>query len=80
MMLVSKNSRMPALGYIRSEECGQDIADKSSDGVHSEDVERVVTAEEVFELGGIVARNASACAKHDSRPRWDESRPGSNAD
>ena len=53
---------------VCSEEAGQDVADETSDGVHGEDVKRVVDAENELELGGIVGTCCSDDAIDDGRP------------
>lgn len=58
----------------RSEECRQDVSNKSTDSVYGEDVESIVTSEEVLELRGIVARHSSADTENDGCPSRYETR------
>jgi len=44
---------------VCGEEAGEDVADETADGVHGEDIEGIVNAEEELELGGIVGAGGS---------------------
>lgn len=63
---------------VCGEEGGEDVADEPADGVFGEDVERVVDAEEEFELRGVVGACGSDDAVDDGCPGWDE--PGARSD
>lgn len=56
---------------VSGEEGSQNVSNEAANAVDCKDVERVVAAEEVLELGGIVAGNTSTDAKDDSSPGWD---------
>ncbi|KAL2020697.1 hypothetical protein VTK56DRAFT_7997 [Thermocarpiscus australiensis] len=54
------------------EEGGADVADQAADGVHGEDVEGVVDAEEELELGGVVGEARAEDAGGDGGPGGEE--------
>ena len=63
---------------VCGEERGEDVADKTSNGVLGEDIEGVVDAEDELELGGIVGACGSDDSVDDCRPGGHESGTGSN--
>ena len=66
----ARDNRVPVQmrDVIRREEGGEDVAYEAADAVDGEDVQRVVAAQEVLELGGVVARDAAADAEDDGCP------------
>ena len=63
-----RRSANPQWVYLRSKECSQNIADEATNTVDSKDVESIITAKEVLQLGGVVAGNTSNCTKDNSCP------------
>lgn len=68
-----------ATRHLRGKKGRQDIADDTADCVDRKNVESIVAAEEILELGSIVAGDATAHAKNNSRPRGYKAGSGSNA-
>lgn len=66
--------------YLRGEESSKDVSDETADAVHGKDIERVVAAEEVLQLGGVVACDTTTGTKYNGRPRRNVSRAGCDSD
>jgi hypothetical protein len=62
------------------EEGCEDVADKTTDGVHSEDIQRIINAKNELELSGIVGTCGSDDTIDYCRPGGDESGTGGNGD
>lgn len=65
---------------LRGEESSQNVSNETANTVNSENVERIVRAEEVLELRGVVAEGASNNTKDDGGPSRNETGTGSNGD
>jgi hypothetical protein len=53
---------------IRRKERGKNVPDKSANAMHSENIQRVIAPQEVFQLGGVVARHAATDTEDNGRP------------
>lgn len=57
-----------SVNYLRSEEGSKDVANKATNTVDGEDVESIIAAKEVLQLGCIVACNATNSTEDNSNP------------
>lgn len=56
------------MGDLRSEEGSEDIANEATNTVDGKDIECVVAAKEVLQLGRVVACNSTDSTEDDSSP------------
>lgn len=69
------------MGYVvSSEEGGEDVSDKSTNGVFGEDIKSVIDAKDKLELGSIIGTGSSHNTIDDGGPGRNETRSGSDSD
>ena len=68
------------IGDLRSKECGQDVAHKTTDGMNGEDIKSIIDSKNELQLGGIVAGRSTDNSKDNSRPGRNVTRTRRNCD
>lgn len=68
------------LGDLRSEEACEEVTNQTTNGVHGEDIERVIDVQQVLDLRGEVTGDSADDTEYDGGPRWYEARRRSDGD